>query len=334
MYKVSEIAGLIGGTVEGENIEYIRQLSPFYEAGEQDLTFASDEKYLKNIGETKAKVILVPDIPGLPPGKIYIKTKKNPRECMAILLDFFKKRVQKPEKAREDSAKIDGSVSIPPNCYIGHGVEIGGDTIIYPNVVIMDGVKIGKNCVIYPNVTIREYCTIGDNVILQPGVVIGSDGFGYVTVGGKHNKLEQIGGVVLEDDVEIGANTCIDRGAIGDTIVKKGTKIDNLVHIAHNDIIGENCLIIAQVGISGSVKVGNNCILAGQTGVAGHLNIGDNVIIAAKSGVTNDVPSNSKMSGYPLMDHMDDLKAKVIITKLPQLAKRIDKLEKEGKAKK
>lgn len=330
MYEISKIAEIIGGTIVGDKEIKIKRLAPFYEADVMDLTFASDEKYLKDILSTKANVILVPDIPGLPEGKVYIKTNRNPRECMAILLDFFKKKVKKVENQTEISAKIDSSVSIPPNCYIGHNVEIGAGTVIFPNAVIMEGVCIGGNCTIYPNVTIREFCTIGNNVILQPGVVIGADGFGYVTVGGKHKKLEQIGSVVLEDDVEIGANTCVDRGAIGDTIIKKGTKIDNLVHIAHNDIIGEDCLIIAQVGISGSVKVGNNCIIAGQTGVAGHLSIGDNVIIAAKSGVTNDVPSNSKVSGYPLMNHVDDLKSKVYITKLPQLVKRVEKLEKKG----
>lgn len=334
MYDIIKIAEIIGGTIEGDNNLKVKKLAPFYEATEEEMTFASDEKYLKNIEATRAKVVLVPNIENLPSGKVYIKTNKNPRECMTILLEFFKRKTRTPENVIEHSNKINNTAKISPNCYIGFDVEIGEETIIYPNSVIMEGVKIGKNCIIHPNVTIREFCIIGDNVILQPGAVIGSDGFGYINVGGKNKKLEQIGSVVIEDNVEIGANTCVDRGAIGDTIIKNGTKIDNLVHIAHNDIIGENCLIIAQVGISGSVKVGNNCIIAGQTGVAGHLNIGDNVIIAAKSGVISDVPSNSKVSGYPLMDHIDDLKSKVCITKLPQLVKRVEKLEKKGNDKK
>ena len=169
---------------------------------------------------------------------------------------------------------------------------------------------------------------IGKKCIFQPGAVIGSDGFGYIKVKDNNVKIEQIGHVILEDEVEIGANTCVDRGAIGDTIIKRGTKIDNLVHIAHNDIIGSNCFIIAQVGISGSVEVGDNTTLAGQVGVAGHLKIGNNVIIAAKSGVTNDVPDGKQMSGYPLRDHMDDLRIKMSMGKVPELVKRVRKLEK------
>ena len=175
----------------------------------------------------------------------------------------------------------------------------------------------------------REFTKIGKGSIIQPGAVIGSDGFGFVKVNGNNIKIEQIGNVIIEEEVEIGANTCIDRGTIGDTIIKKGTKIDNLVHIAHNDIIGENCFIVAQTGISGSVEVGDNTTLAGQVGVAGHLKIGNNVIIAARSGVTNDVPDGSKMSGYPLREHMEDLRIKMSMGKVPELVKKFKKLEKE-----
>jgi len=326
-YLISDIASKIKGIIDGDSSLIIERLSPFFQAGENDLTFAADEKFLSNISATKAKVILVPDIKGLPEGKTYIKVNRNPREIMPIILDIFSCKLKKPQDMLESTAKIGENVEISPGVYIGYDVEIGENTKIYPNVVIMEGSKIGKNCIIYPNVTIREACIIGDNVILQPGAVIGSDGFGYIKIEGKNKKLEQIGRVIIENDVELGANTAVDRGAIGDTIIKKGTKIDNLVHIAHNDIIGENCLIIAQVGISGSVEIGNNTTIAGQTGVAGHLKIGNNVTIAAKSGVTNDIPDNMKVSGYPVRNHTEDLKIKVAAGKLPEIIKKVKELE-------
>ncbi len=177
------------------------------------------------------------------------------------------------EKMIEDSSKIGKNVKLAPNVYIGHDVEIGDNVVIYPNVTICEGVKIGEGTIIYSNVSIREFCEIGKNCVLQPGCVIGSDGFGFIKINGNNTKIDQIGHVVIEDNVEIGANTTVDRGTIGNTVIKKYTKIDNLVQIAHNDIIGENCLLVSQVGIAGSVEVGNNTTLAGQTGVAGHLKI-------------------------------------------------------------
>ena len=182
---------------------------------------------------------------------------------------------------RVDSSKIGKNVKLAPNVYVGHDVEIGDNVVIYPNVTICEGVKIGEGTIIYSNVSIREFCEIGKNCVFQPGCVIGSDGFGFIKINGNNTKIDQIGHVVIEDNVEIGANTTVDRGTIGNTVIKKYTKIDNLVQIAHNDIIGENCLLVSQVGIAGSVEVGNNTTLAGQTGVAGHLKIGNNVVIAA-----------------------------------------------------
>lgn len=327
-YSINDVAGLIGGKVVGENSK-VKRLMPFFEAGEEDLTFAADAKFISKLSETKAKTVIVPEIDGLPDGKTYIKVNRNPREIMPIILDFFKKKIKPFEKMVEASAIIGDGVKIAPNSYIGHDVEIGENTIIYPSVTICEGAKIGKNCTVYPNVTIREFCEIGDSVIIQPGTVIGSDGFGFVKVDGKNLKLEQIGRVIIKDDVEIGANCAIDRGAIGDTVIGTGTKLDNLVHIAHNDIIGENCLIIAQVGISGSVMVGDNVTIAGQTGVAGHLKIGDNVIIGAKSGVTSDIPKGSIVSGFPVRDHHEDLKIKVAMGRVPDMVKKIKEIEKK-----
>lgn len=327
-YKVNDIVTLLNAEYRGERVEEIFKLSSFFQADERSLTFAADEKFLKSLDKTGAKVIIVPDVDlPLNIGKSYIVVKDNPRIIMPKLLNFFKKNIKPFEKMIEDSSKIGRNCSIAPNVYIGHNVEIGNDVIIYPNTTIGEGVKIGDNTIIYSNVSIREFVEIGKNCVIQPGAVIGSDGFGFVKVNGNNQKIEQIGSVIIEDNVEIGANTTIDRGAIGDTIVKKYTKIDNLVQIAHNDIIGENCLIISQVGIAGSTTVGNNVTLAGQVGVSGHISIGDNVVVGAKSGVSGNVEPNQILSGYPLVDHKEDLKIKVSLKKLPELLKRVKKLE-------
>lgn len=330
-YKLVDLIALLGCEVKGDlSLENISGLAPFFQAQEDSLTFASDEKFLKKLSETKAKAIIVPDIP-LPeiPGKIYLKVKENPRTLMPKLLNFFKRTTKPFEKMIEDSSVIGKNVQLAPNVYVGHDSVIGDNVIIYPNVTIGEGVKIGAGTIIYSNVTVREFCEVGENCVLQPGCVIGSDGFGFIKIGGNNTKIEQIGHVVLEDNVEIGANTTVDRGTIGNTVIKKYTKIDNLVQIAHNDIIGENCLIISQVGIAGSVEVGDNTTLAGQVGVAGHLKIGSNVVIAAKSGVSGNVADNQMLSGYPLMDHKEDLKVRVSWKKLPELLKRVRAIEKK-----
>lgn len=329
-YSIKDLVNLLGCEIKGDlSLEYVSGLAPFFQAQEENVTFASDEKFLKKLNETKAKVILVPDIPLPNIGKMYLVVKENPRTLMPKLLNFFKRETKPFEKMIEDSSKIGKNVRLAPNVYIGHDTIIGDNVVIYPNVTIGEGITIGEGTIIYSNVTVREFCKIGKNCVIQPGAVIGSDGFGFVKVNGNNTKIDQIGSVIIEDNVEIGANTTVDRGAIGDTIIKKYTKIDNLVQIAHNDIIGENCLIISQVGIAGSVEVGNNTTLAGQVGVAGHLKIGNNVVIAAKSGVAGNVADNQILSGYPLMDHREDLKVKISMKKVPELIKKVRELEKK-----
>ncbi|WP_297406297.1 UDP-3-O-(3-hydroxymyristoyl)glucosamine N-acyltransferase [uncultured Cetobacterium sp.] len=329
-YKINELAKLLECEIKGDNSLEVSGLSPFFQAQENSLTFASDEKFLKKLDETKAKVVLVPAGIELPNnGKTYLLVKENPRLLMPKLLGFFKRETKPMEKMIEDSAVLGEGTNIPLNTYIGHNVKIGKNVKIYSNVTICEGVTIGDNTVIYSNVTIREFCTIGEGCVFQPGAVIGSDGFGFIKVGGNNTKIDQIGAVVIEDFVEIGANTTVDRGAIGDTVIRKYTKIDNLVQIAHNDIIGENCLIISQVGIAGSTEVGNNTTLAGKVGVAGHIKIGSNVIIGAKSAVIGNVADNQVMSGDPLMNLRDDLKMKAVQKKLPEMLKRLKELEKK-----
>ncbi len=331
-YKISEIAGLLGSEIKGDKNLTVRGLSPFFQAKEDELTFAADEKFLHKLNETKAKVIVVPDIP-LPEniGKTYIVAKADPRQLMPKLLGYFKKKLKKMEKPIEDSAVIAETAEIGPHVYIGHDVKIGENTIIYPNVTICEGVTIGDNCVIYPNVTIREFCEIGNRVVIQPGAVIGADGFGFVKVNGNNQKIDQIGRVILEDDVEVGANTTIDRGAIGDTVVKKFAKFDNLIQIGHNVIIGENFLMASQSGIAGSTEVGNNVTIGGQVGIGGHIKIGNNIMVAAKSGITGNVKDNQILGGHPIVPLQENLKIQAGMKKLPELLKRVKKLEQELK---
>ena len=313
-YQINDLVTLLNGTIKGESVERVSGLAPFFHAEEGEVTFAAEEKFLTKLQECKAKVIIVPDI-DLPMnlGKTYIVVRDNPRILMPKLLHFFKRPLKKMEKMIEDSAKIGENVSIAPNVYIGHDAVIGDNVVLYPNVFIGEGVEIGAGSILYSNVSIREFVKIGKECIFQPGAVIGSDGFGFVKVQGNNMKIDQIGSVIIEDFVEIGANTTVDRGAIGNTVIKKYTKIDNLVQIAHNDRIGENCLIVSQVGIAGSTEIGNN------------------IIIGSKSGVSGDVKSNQILSGYPLVDHKEDLKIKVSMKKLPELLKRVKELEKKGK---
>ena len=330
MYNIKEVAELISGKIVGNENLIFKRLAPFFLCDRRWVDLSADEKMLKSIDKCTAGAIIVPPLENLPKDRTYIVVEKNPRELMPILLNFFKPKVKPFEKPIEDSAIIDETASVSKiNTYIGHNVKIGKKCCNLSECSIFEGQKLEMGQLFTQNVTIREFSKIGKKCIFQPGAVIGSDGFGYIKVKGDNVKIEQIGHVILEDEVEIGANTCVDRGAIGDTIIKKGTKIDNLVHIAHNDVIGSNCFIIAQVGISGSVEVGDNTTLAGQVGVAGHLKIGNNVVIAAKSGVTNDVPDGKQMSGYPWEITWTIWEWKMSMGKVPELLKTVRKLKKE-----
>lgn len=228
------------------------------------------------------------------------------------------------------SAKIGQNVFIGANTVVEDDAVIGDNTIIYPNVYIGKKVQIGQGCLIYPNVTIREECVLKNKVILQPGCVIGSDGFGYV-FNGKHEKIPQLGNVILEDDVEIGANTTIDRAKINHTIIGANTKIDNLVQIGHNVKTGMSCIIVSQVGIAGSTELGNGVILAGQAGVSGHLKLGDGVVVGPQTGIISNIKAGEKIMGSPSMPYGDFMRLNVIFKKLPELYKEITNLKKKFK---
>ncbi|MEW6162661.1 MAG: UDP-3-O-(3-hydroxymyristoyl)glucosamine N-acyltransferase [Nitrospirota bacterium] len=334
--KLREIASLLNGEIIGppraDDIE-ITGVSGINEAREGDITFVSAERYKEYISGCRASCVMVKE----PIGDLDITQLRvsNPRLAFAKLLEHFYIKPQKPMGINEDAfvsdkAKIGKDVSIFPFSYISDGVSIDDKTIIYPYVFVGRDTTIGKDCVIYPNVVLRENVKIGNRVIIHSGSVIGSDGFGYVFEEGRYYKIPQVGGVIIEDDVEIGSNVSVDRATTGNTIIGKGTKIDNLVQIAHNVKIGKNSIIIAQVGIGGSTEIGDFVTLAGQVGVGNHVKIESETIVGAKSGIMGHVTKGA-YSGIPAIPHREWLKAQAIFAKLPELYKKIKELEEKIK---
>lgn len=329
-YKLSEINEIIGGELAGDPDIVITGISGIKEAKKGDITFLANLKYLSLLDSTQASAVITGR--DLSSDKPLLKTD-NPSVAFAKIVDLaIKKDLSHPhgvssESSIDKSARLAASVAVGAFTIIGEKVEIGNDSIIYGGCFIGSNVRIGKNCLIYPNAIIREDTEIGDAVIIHSGAVIGSDGFGYEITEGKRKKIPQIGKVVIEDDVEIGANTTIDRARFNKTIIGAGTKIDNLVQIAHNVEIGKDCILIAQVGISGSTVVEDEVILAGQAGIVGHIKIGKKAIIAAQAGVTKSVPPETKVSGYPAKPHRKAAKINACLQKLPELNKKVKELE-------
>ncbi len=329
---LKEIAEKIGGRLVGDGNYTITGVSGIREAVEGDITFVSNPKYAKELKTTRASAVIISeDIE--PSANKNIIVHKNPSLAFSQVIDLLYPEEKlhptgiHPKAVTAPNVKIGSDVSIHAYSVIEEDTVIGDGTVVFPFVYIGKGCKIGKNCLLYPNITIREKSIIGDRVIIHSGSVIGADGFGYLNLDGEHKKIPQIGTVEIEDDVEIGANVTIDRARFDKTIIKRGTKIDNLAMIAHNVKVGENTLIIAQAGISGSTEIGNNVILAGQAGLVGHIKVGDNAVVGAQAGVTKSVPSGTIVSGYPARPHRQQLKLSAFINKLPELAKKIDILE-------
>lgn len=301
--------------------------------GPNDITFAVSRKNMNSLTTTLKfpAVIILPENENADDINIpYIKVK-SPYYTFAKVLEIFYPKKKYDEFINKtsyvsSSAKIGKNVYIDACCAIGDNVSIGDNTIIHAGVVIDENSMIGNNVEIYSKVVIRENCSIGNNVIIQPGSIIGGDGYGFTEYNGKHYKVPQIGDVIIKDNVEIGSNVTIDRATIGSTIIGEGTKIDNLVHIAHNVEIGKNCLIVAQVGISGSVIIGDNVTLAGQVGVVGHIEIGSNTTVAARAVVTGNISENSFVSGFPAKPHTEERRIKAAQRKLPELLKAFKKL--------
>lgn len=331
--KLIEIAKFVKGELVGDPDIPISGLAKIQSASNGELTFLANPKYRKYLESTKASAILIsknqqsPDIN-------HIRVDDPYMSFLEVLSLFYP--VKDPDfngihttAVVDDTADIGKNVQIGPNVYIGESVKIGKNSVIFPNCVLFDYVQIGENCRFYSRVSIRESCRVGNGVIIHDGTVIGSDGFGFAPDGEKYKKIPQMGIVVIEDDVEIGANSTIDRATIGETIIKKGCKIDNLVQIAHNVEIDDNTVVAAQTGISGSTKIGKHVIIAGQVGTVGHIEIGDNAILGAKSGISKNVPAGEMWFGYPAMKIMKQKKIEANLRRLPEMSKKVTKLIKQ-----
>ncbi len=334
---IATIAGLTSAIVSGDSDNTIQNLAKIEDAKSGDLTFLASPAYEKYFPGTQATAIFVKTGFNKTRDDItYLEVPDPNKAFLTILITYFSPKFDL--SGIDASAAIDPSVQLGENVAIGKnvvieaGCRIGNGTKIYHNSVILKNSSIGENGLIFQNVSIREETVIGDRVILHPGVVLGADGFGFAPDGkGGYIKIPQIGNVVVGDDVEIGANTTIDRAALGSTIIKNGTKLDNLVQIAHNVTVGSNTVMSAQSGVSGSTKVGNNCVLAGQVGLSGHIELSDGVIIGAQSGVSKSINRAGMYFGYPAKEIKTALKLEAHYRSFPSYADRIKELEKKLK---
>lgn len=328
---LQEIAAIVGGRVAGDEAIEIDGLDNIAGAGASDLTFAV-EPHIEEAKTCKAAAVMLPEgVENFPKTALYVD---DPRAAFAKLLEIF---TPKLERLAEVSAKahvgkdvkLGKNVTIMPFAMVDDHAVIGDNVVLYPHTYIGQYAEIGDDSVIYSNATVREHCRVGKRCVVHSSAVIGSDGFGFTTKDGVHTKVPQVGIVVLEDDVEIGAHDGIDRAAMGATVIGKGTKIDNLVHIGHNCKIGANCLIVAQTGISGSTTVGHNVTFGGQVGTVGHINIGANSVYAARSGIIGDMPEGVFCAGFPVQSHTEWLRMQAAMKKLPEMRKKISQLEKK-----
>lgn len=336
-FAASQIGEILQGTIEGDATVLVDRLAKIEEATEGAITFLANPKYTHYIYTTGASVVIVSDtfVPSQPVRPTLIRVD-NPYTAFTVLLEFYEKFLRSLKNGIEQpsfqspDAKIGDQVYLGAFSYVGAGAVIGQGAKIYPQVYIGENVTIGHGTVIYPGARIYRDTCIGDNCIVHAGAVLGADGFGFAPqADGSYKKIPQTGNVILEDDVEIGANTTIDRSTMGSTVIRKGTKLDNLIQVAHNVEIGANTAIAAQAGIAGSSKVGQNCIIGGQVGIAGHLHVGDRTTIAAQSGVIADIAAGCTVMGAPSFDHKDYIKSYVVFRKLPKLARRIEQINRK-----
>jgi UDP-3-O-[3-hydroxymyristoyl] glucosamine N-acyltransferase len=334
--KLTDIAARIDCRLEGDPDLEIAGVAGIDEAGPGDLTFFTNKKYAASLRTTQASAVILADSAEAAPCAM-LRTR-HPYLAFARAVELFADPWRPPAGAHPTAAigqdvELGVGASIGPFAVIGDGARVGARSIVSAHVVIGRGAEIGDDCIIHARVSIRERVRIGHRVILQDGVVIGSDGFGFARrPDGTHHKIPQIGGVVIEDDVEIGANAAVDRPAVGVTRIGAGTKIDNLVQIAHGVTIGRNVLLAAQVGVAGSVTIEDDVTLAGQVGVAGHITIGKGVIATAQSGIPNSVGAGEFISGYPAIANRDWLRASAVFRKLPDLKKLVADLERRIQA--
>ncbi|NOQ40961.1 MAG: UDP-3-O-(3-hydroxymyristoyl)glucosamine N-acyltransferase [Desulfuromusa sp.] len=331
MAKLQQLADLVGGEIKGDADLDISQVAPIDQAQTGDITFVANPKYLAQLKNCQASAVII--APGIDVPGINLIVCANPYLAFAKVLTFL----QVPERQVKgimpgawvaESAVVDKLATVYPGSVVGERVKIGPGSTLYPGVVIYDDVTIGKDCILHANAVVREGCRLDNRVILQSAAIIGSDGFGFAPDGSGYFKIPQVGIVVLEDDVEIGSNSCVDRAALGETRIRRGTKLDNLVQIAHNVDVGEDCILVSQGGIAGSTKIGKHCTFGGHVAIAGHLQVGDNVMIGGRGGATGNVAANQVLSGLPLMPHKQWLRSTMILPKLPEMRKEMKQMKK------
>lgn len=334
-FTAAEIAKHLGGEVLGDAALKINRFAPADGAEPGDLTFAENENYFVRAEQSAASAIII-DGPFRSPSKVLIRVP-NARVAFAkVLALFFPEPVfapgVHPTAIVPGSAQVDPAAHIGPYCVLGENVRLGPRSVLRGGNHVGADCRLGEEVHLFPNVVIYPGTEIGNRVRIHSGAVIGADGFGYVVDGGMQRKVPQIGHVIIQDDVELGANVTVDRGALGPTVIGRGSKIDNLVQIGHNVVLGEHCIIVSQAGIAGSTKVGSYLVLGGQSGLAGHLKIGDRVTIGAQSGVMHDIPDGEKWFGYPAQPDRKTKREMIAIQQLPELIKRVNELEKKLEA--
>lgn len=336
-YTLEELATHCGGRVVGDPNMTIQGMESLEAAGAEQLSHIESKKYFKRAAGTRAGALIVPEGAAAELNTIlgregnFIETDDVKLAHLKILGMFSTRRRPAgkimPGALVDDTARVANGATIYPGAYVGEDAEIQAGTVLYPGAVVEAGARVGKDCLLYSNCVVGENCVIGDENILYSGVVIGADGYGYYDKDGTRHKIPQVGIVRTGKRVEIGANTCIDRATMGETYIGDDTKFDNLVQIGHNNKIGEKCYIVSQVGISGSCTVGDHVILAGQVGIADHVNIGNNVFVGAQGGVPNDIGDGERVWNTPCMPIMDAMRVNKIVRNLPELEKRVKKLE-------
>ncbi len=328
---LQELAGRIGGELEGDGGVEVRGVATLEDAGPGDVAFLANRKYAGQVAATRAAAVIAgADLASAP---CAIIRAADPYLAFAQAVTLFAPKDRpgpgvSPLASVDASAVVGPEVHVGPFAYVGPGAQIGARCVIHTHAVVMAGAVLGDDCLIYPHASIRERCVLGHRVILQNGAVVGSDGYGYAPRrDGSYQKIPQIATVVIEDDVEIGANAAIDRPAVGETRIGAGTKIDNLVQVAHGVRVGRNVMLVSQVGVAGSTTIGDAVILAGQVGVAGHLHVGAGTRATAQTGIPNSLPDGSFVSGYPAIDNRDWLKASAVFKRLPDLKRSVADLE-------
>jgi len=329
-YTLGEIASRVEGTVRGDPSRRVRDIKPLDQAGPEDLSFVAHPRYRRAASDSLAAGLIVAE-EGIVPGRNLILVR-NPYAALASVMDLFYETPAppaglSPQAILGEGTRIGRDVSIGPFVVTGRGCTIGDRAALLPGVVLGDEVRIGEATVLHPGVVVYSRSVVGARVTVHASSVIGSDGFGYAESSGARAKIPQVGNVVIEDDVEIGACTTIDRATFGSTVIKRGVKIDNLVQIGHNVTVGEDAVLVAQSGIAGSTRLGRGVILAGQSGTAGHLALGDRAVVGAKSAVLQDVPAGAFVIGYPAGDHREWKRSQAALRRLPGLLHAVARLE-------